>query len=132
MHENLLIVMFALVGLALTAQTAYGVGVNVLSNGTLVPNNAPAGSKNNMNYTGGGTLVAVSGPTKCHKTSEGYTCESDTWVPVIGQTSNHTIILANGTRIPPSHLNIRSNATVSNMTDPPSNQSYADYKRNVF
>ena len=45
------VLMLALVGLALTAQTTYGVGVVTLTNGTLVSNNAPPGSKDDIGIT---------------------------------------------------------------------------------
>lgn len=88
MNTTTITLMIALVAFVLTAQTAYGVGVDVLKNGTLVANNNPPGPPINGTTGMPGNLTDPNAETNEHDYKRGldsgfsnYWCAAHTEQP---------------------------------------------------
>ena len=120
--------MLAFVGLVLAAQTAHGVGVMVLNNGTMVANNTQAGNASNHDNGSTGKTMLPNGSMvpRMENAPPGSKITNFT------QFTNATGTYGSTT----FHLGPKptDNESIDNATGSltgPSDHSYADYKRNV-
>src|SRR5215469_1495736 len=128
MNQVYTVLMLAFVGLVLAAQTAHGVGVMVLNNGTMVANNTQAGNASNHDNGSTGKTMLPNGSMvpRMENAPPGSKITNFT------QFTNATGTYGSTT----FHLGPKptDNESIDNATGSltgPSDHSYADYKRNV-